>query len=243
MKVIDCYWEKDNINSNVVEIIIDEFDKFDEDTFLRLERDYDYIVVKVPQKEVEFYKSLSQIGYFFVESQIGISKKVKEFDYSDKLVRFIDKGFSSCLVDNENHLHQLLDSIDESMFLTDRITLDPYYGPKIGCNRYKKWITSEYYKGESQIYETRLNNKSVGFMMLKEDGKVLHNMLGGVFSKNGRGLGLITGCGAFLLIKNKQMNIEIVRSAISSNNMPVMSVCNYLNYNIDSLCYVFVKHN
>lgn len=243
MKVIDCFWEKKNINSDVVEIEVGDCDPFNKDFFLTLNNKYDYIVVKVPQKKLDYYQSLSQIGYFFVECQIGISKRVKKFCYNDKLVKFVDKGFSSKVVEDIEHLNKLLGSIDESMFLTDRITLDPYYGPSVGCNRYKEWISSEFYKGENKIVEMFFNKEPVGFMMLKEDDEVLYNMLGGTYSQNGRGFGLLTGCGAFLYIKNQQKNIEIVKSTISSNNMPVINVCNYLNYNIDNISYVFVKHN
>ena len=70
MEIVNCYWEKDNLNKDVVEITFSLSDNFNVDEIISLESQYDYIVIKVPMNMVNVNFQLSKIGYILVENQI-----------------------------------------------------------------------------------------------------------------------------------------------------------------------------
>ncbi len=57
-----------------------------------------------------------------------------------------------------------------------------------------------------------------------------------------RGLGIVTAAAPLLYGMNYPSTIRCEETSISSNNMPVVRLYNYLDFRIDGLWYVFVKH-
>ena len=85
------------------------------------------------------------------------------------------------------------------------------------------------------------NGEKVGFRLYKVVDGVYHGLLGGIFEEyQGKGLGMLTSLGGYLCSQNDS-NIKKIETKISSNNMEVLKLYNYLDFRIDNIHNVFVK--
>ena len=130
------------------------------------------------------------------------------------------------------------------MFTTDRIYLDPYFPKDSSRNRYVNWMLSEFEKGTSIITEFSYDNQNVGFTMYREtEPGIRYGSLGGVYEEfQSMGLGVATAAIGLITAHKTNKPFRKVHTAISTNNIPMMQIYNYLNYKIDSMTYVYVKH-
>lgn len=237
MKKIDCFWDLENLNKKTLEIHFSENDLFEE--VLQLENNYEYIVCKAKKPGLKI-NQFQENGYKFIENQLSISKKVTEDILSDKRIKRIVNKFNSEKIDSQNSLNHLLSNINENLFDTDRIFLDNEFPKGQSSIRYKNWIKSEF-KNNSEIDFIMYNNKKIGFVMYKLKGNNCHVLLGGIFDKY-KGVGL--GMSVVLLPIKIALDLDLkkIRTKISSNNFEVLKLYNHMNYKIDNLEAVFVKH-
>jgi len=243
MEYIDCTWEFKNIGEKTVEILVLESDIFDEEELVNNISNYEYIVIKVPVCKMDFCVGLQKMGFTFIESQFHISKKYKDFDVNDRLVRVLATKAHFTNVEDEEDLKYVINSMNSNMFSTDRICLDKNLGPQLGLRRYRNWIISEFESRKSQIINYNFNDKNIGFGMFRIDNRVLYGLLGGIYKKHQDcGLGLLTPIAGLLFCKEHNIRIEKMITSISSNNVPVMQLYNYLNFTINSIKYVYIKH-
>ena len=244
MKAIDCIWELKNIGEKTIEINIDKNDEIDIKEFESLFSDYQYVVVKVPMNMIEVNSLLSSMGFLMIETQISLSKKFKDFDFSDKLIKYLyphvymEEICSASVIDN------LLDRISDSMFSTDRIYIDKHFPLGTSSHRYKRWIKSEFEAKTSVVSKIMYDEKWVGFGMERLNDGCYSGLLGGVFEEyQSGGMALCTGGIRFIDMHKRGLTFKKLKTSISSNNVPVVEVYNYLGFKIDNLSYVFVKHN
>ncbi len=243
MEVVDCTWELTNLDKRVCEITVCIGDIFNKDSLLSNIVGYDYVVVKVPMNHIGFNFGLSSMGFAVVEAQINISKKYKDFDFNDRLVRRLSPFVNEEDISSDNDLDEILSKITPDMFSTDRIYLDPHFELGLSSRRYKNWIKTEYEKKTSTIKKILYEDKLVGFVMERLNDGVLNGMLGGIFEEEQtEGLGLLTACASFVTAQNNNLPFKLGRTTISSNNLPMLQIYNYLKFKIDSMSYVFVKH-
>ena len=244
MRKIDAVWELENIGSRVLEIVVDTEDVFQESDFNNISPDYDYIVVKVPTNKTDFNWFLGENGYTMIESQLKMSINIRDIDYDNCYVRRIMPFVRFDKVESENCLKEILDRISPTMFITDRISLDPYYGPEVGCKRYQTYIRNSFLNKRLELFSIGFKEQVVGFTMLNINDDVCLGELGGIFSDVSiPGLGCLTVLAPLLYYSRISKNVNAIFSAnISSNNIPVIKVYNYLNFHIENMKYVFVKH-
>lgn len=243
MEIIDAIWEKANIDSRVVEIIIEKGDSINDFDVDDISAGKDYVVVKVPTDMTDYNWFLGSKGFVMIETQLGLSKKIKDLDINDRYLKRLLPKVSYEIVTSEKQLNIILDRITPTMFVTDRISLDPTYGVEIGCKRYKKYIWNSFVSQNLEIIGIFFNEDLVGFEMHKILGDVCYGKLGGVFSDvKIPGLGFLTAC-APLLFAYEKYGVKEFRPDISTNNTSVLGLYNYFHFNIDKLTYVFVKHN
>jgi hypothetical protein len=184
------------------------------------------------------------MGFVMVETQLNISKKYKEFDFEDRLVKHLFPRIDIDIVKTREELNGVLDRITSDMFSTDRVYLDPHFDSYRSMIRYKNWINTEFGNGNSIIKRIIYNEEEVGFGMHREMDGVLYGLLGGIYKNHqSEGLGLLTAGFDFLMAKKQNRPFNEVRTAISSNNIPMLKFYNYLNFRVDKMTYVFVKHN
>lgn len=241
MKKIDAIWEKDNIGSNVLELNVERGDVLSDKMF-EIPSSYDYIVVKVPTNMTEFNWFLGKNGFTMIETQLKLSKKISELDLNDRYIKRLLPFVKYEQVYELGKLNEIIERITPLMFLTDRITLDPIYGPGLGCARYRKYIRNSFLTKNLEIIGVYFKNKLVGFDMHQICGDVCYGKLGGVFSDvNIPGLGFLTVC-APLLYAYEKYGVKKFVPDISANNTPVLSLYNYFHFHIEEMTYVYVKH-
>lgn len=243
MNIIDCFWEVKNLNRKTIEICLCKDDVFDSNEINNITTGYEYIVAKVPQGKMDYIYGLQNIGFKYIESQIKLSKKYKDFNFNDKLLKLISYKTNFKIIETQEELFSVINSMTEGMFSTDRISLDIEFGPKFSLLRYKNWILDEYSKGTSKIAYIIYDGVKVGFIMFRINKNNIQGMLGGIYEEyQDVGLGILTPSAIFMLCKKFEFNVIKGYTSISSNNQPVLQLYNYFNFKVDNLQYVFVKH-
>lgn len=245
MNINNCIWELDNLGEKVLEVNIEVSDSIILNDFKKLISDYQYIVVKVPMKMFEINTTLTSLGFTIIETQFNISKNYKSFNFDDRLVKQLYPHVRMEEIVLPKDLEMILSRISDNMFSTDRIYLDNHFSSSSSSRRYKNWIKSEFEKQSSVVSKIMYDDRCVGFGMdrLREDNNY-DGLLGGIFEEyQSEGLALCTGGIRFIDCHKRQSPFKKMRTTISSNNMPVIEVYNYLGFKIDRLKYVFVKHN
>ena len=244
MIVVDCPWEIRNLGKKVVEITIEPDDLFDENNIKNVIDSYNYIVLKVPMNMANFNYGLCSMGFTIIETQITVSKNMKDFPFENRLIKHLYPHVSVTECKTDHDINDILSKITPNMFSTDRIYLDPFFTHEQSCMRYKNWIVDEYEKGKAEIIKIFYGSDNVGVSMGKnmDDGTHL-GLLGGLYEGfQSKGLGLLSASIIHIYYKKAGKTLKQMKTSISSNNTPVFQCYNYLNYNFDEMKYVFVKH-
>lgn len=237
MKLIDAFWEKKNLDLNVLEI---QFDKYDSvDTYFNYDN-YEYILAKIPVGRIDLVHRLENEGFVFLETQISLYKKVSDKEENYKYINYISKGTSFIQIKDKNNMEELLNRIDKDLFNTDRISLDPYFDSEIANRRYKNWIRQEFDNTDSMLYELQYNGEKIGFSLIKINENTMHLLLSGLYSnyKN-------SGFGFTIVEKplklSRELGIKSVKTNISTNNLNVHKLYEKFGFNIRNMKYVMRK--
>ena len=244
MKLTDCVWELENLGRRVCEIIVEADDIFDENEIIEKTKAFDYVVIKVGMACPAFNFGLTQLGFTMVETQLNISKKFKDFNFEDRLVKRLLPHVDIKIVTSYKDLDGIINRITPDMFSTDRIYLDPRFEKSSSMIRYSNWIRTEFQRNTSIIKEILYDGVAIGFDMQRENNGIVSGLLGGIYEgEQAAGYGLLTASSRFLSAKTKESPFVKMRTSISSNNIPMLQIYNYLHFIIDNMTYVFVKHN
>lgn len=237
MKIVDCIWEQANLGCRVTEIAVDPTETIQDETLDELEEKYDYLVLKCPVSCFQNYEIAQKKQYTFIEAQISVQKNWKDWIFNPQDARMA-KNFSAVEITSTTELEEILSKIDESMYTTDRICLDPAFGPAFSANRYRNWTRSAFEQG-AILQKYFFRDKEIGYGVAKLEGQILHGLIGGIYSRSGIGLGFIVPIGV-RFIENR--SIEWFKTKISANNTPVLRLYNHFNFEITDVEYVFIKH-
>ena len=237
MKITECPWEIANLGCRVAEIQCNTLMELDEDILHQVESNHDYIVVKVPMQQFGLNDRLGQLGYTMAETQISLKNTLHKLRTHQQFLDLLgDVVVEKIQTEDEKDL--IIAQMTENMFSTDRIYLDPQFGPSKMLLRYRNWTNSEFING-SDLSKIIVNGEIVGFMLTKKGGKVMHGLLGGLFEKyQDQGIGIVIPMYVTLI----QEDISRYETKISSNNIPVIQLYDQCGYRISNLEYVFVKH-
>lgn len=244
MFFVDCNWELANIGKRTCEINYEENDTFDINELVEKTRSYEYIVVKVPMCLPAINIGLAHLGFSMIETQINISKNYKQFNFDDRLIKILYPYVEEQIITTDEDFQGIINRITTDMFSTDRIYLDPHFDYDLSRKRYTNWMRTEFDMKSSTFKKILYKGEEVGFGMLREKDGVIHGLLGGVYESNQtEGLGLLTACSGFLTAHKNNTPFKKVLTAISSNNVPMMQLYNYLQFKVSKMTYIFVKHN
>lgn len=239
MRIIDAVWEKRNIGCNTKEVLIEQNDSEDEIREVLSHLDAEYVVVKIPVGEVKSMFAVEKIGFRFVETIIGATHDLKALELSG-LSKRIDESVQYKLM-NQDDLEQLFLEIENGLFETDRISLDPYFTKEQSANRYIGWIKDELLKS-SEIFKLIYKNESIGFFTFKEiEPDVYYPFLAGMY-KNYQNNALSTVFNYKPLLEAKKRGAKMVSTYISSNNPKVVRLHIVNGYQFGRMEYVYVKH-
>lgn len=242
MNFTNCTWEIDNIGKKTLEVSFGINDSIDKTSFLDIISDFQYIVAKVRCGNTNVLQELQGMGFMIIETQLCYSKKYSDFNFEDLFLKRLIGKLEFEVINNEKGLNKVLSSLTENMFTTDRVYLDPKLGPELGLLRYRNWISSEFRRG-TLLFETYFEDQAIAFALERMDNKICHGLLGGIYEGfQEQGLGILTPSMPFLYCKSKGIEMKKMQTACSSNNFPVVQFYNYLNFKLDSMYYVLIKH-
>lgn len=240
MNVVDCKWELKNLGCRVAEVSVQDFSDFDDSQIREIEERFDYVVIKAETKDFRLYEKLSCWGYQFVEAQLSVQKNLNKFDVSsDKLVQYHMRHFRIEQINSESQFEENLSFMTPEMYNTDRIYLDPLFGPQYSLRRYQNWSMEEFRKG-SPCFKMMYQDKCAGLAVLKLEGETIVGLLAGFFDKYQRmGLGIMIPT---LPLFCEAPNCWLYKTNISSNNLPVIQMYIHHDYTFSRVRYVFIKH-
>lgn len=243
MNIVDCFWEQINLGERVCEVTVSPEESFDAEVINSLADSYSYQVVKVAAGNVPFILELQKKGFQLIETQIDWVTKMKDFDSNHPLIhRFIPSLAFEDIVD-EVTFENMLTRIDDKMFSTDRIALDPQYGFTVGRKRYCNWMRTEYGNDSAYFAYITLEGIQIGFMMLRINELRGHGILAGIFKEyQDMGFGVLTSSSMPLYILDREMNVKTYETSTSSNNTSNTRIYSTLGFQLNAMKYVFIKH-
>ncbi len=244
MEVVDAYWEKRNFGYDVVEITVNKNDLVDVDNIIKmLDLQYRdrYVVLKIPVAHLDFLHQAETLGFNFMEVSITIVKRLGDENGFTPLNE-VDNPLMLELVDGDSAFLNVLENIENSMFMTDRICLDPVLSQSVATKRYVNWMKDLYYTNERcelRCYVDKKTNVRVGFVanLHNERKKVVQGVLGGIY-KEYQHLGYFPFTLKVLEDYFGRIGIKRIKNAISSNNLQVLRIYSEFGYRVHSSEYV-----
>jgi len=233
-------WEKRNMDVDAWEVELESADTREEFLEKKSGFESEYTVVRVPNHLPEWGMWLQEQGYRYIETMFSISRSTENLPQLSRLQERIISCTSYSEMDDSDK-EELYTKIQNGLFSSDRVYLDPYFTGEQAANRYHGWIEDEL-KREAKLYKITYKDKTVGFFILKDQGDgVFHSALGGIYQDiNIIGIGLAMD---YLELKATQENGgKKLLAGVSSNNGAAFSIPMNLGYTIDKMMIIYVKH-
>lgn len=198
MKIIDAYWDKENLGVATTEIVSSANDSIKELKSTLGDIKSPYTVVKIPSGCTEQLLSVQEMGFSVIEVSFNYESKLSRIKLPALFERFmLDVVLEPATEElKERALNEILCG---SIFSTDRIALDPAFSRELSGKRYYNWcrkaleggaeMVIAYYKGIPAAFN--ISQKS------SIRGNVSVGLLGGNLQEAPNGLGfLLVACEA-----------------------------------------------
>ncbi|CAH1201696.1 hypothetical protein PAECIP111893_01699 [Paenibacillus plantiphilus] len=243
MKRSDAFWEMRNLGRTVLEINCDDNDTVDclKDLASDCET-YDYLVAKIPKGRLDLVHAFEDRGFRFLETQIELLYDLKKMrEVSGYVKRMADQARYR-KVHTLEQLNVLLSRIEEDLFITDRVSLDPLLGTKMAHTRYLNWLSDSLQTGAS-IYEVELKSRDIGFFYVTEiDSTTGYGALASVYKEyRKRGWGLVVLEAGFKYAKEAGYSRIITR--VSSNNLEALRANLNVGFECKDMYYILRRAN
>jgi len=243
MKTTHAVWELENIGVNAYEIALDASDTpemLEAEEKRIIAQGAEYIVVKTPVNCQQLIFGLPKLGYSFVEMVFHVMIRRDEYHMPDMIARF-DRGLDVVQLTEEAEKERVYALIRKGVFRSDRVSIDPAFGPVKGGNRYANWLKGMIDRG-GFLYEVVKGDKPIGFFVIcRKDENTVDPVLMGMYDEaNDRGMGA--------LLHKKTMDTcfthacKRLTSTIVSNNAKVLHVYVNAGATITDTLYTYVKH-
>ena len=239
MNTIDAKWEMRNLGVETVEITIEAADDAESLTQDLSRYEKAYTIVKVPVGHGLPLFNLHKMGYSFIETLTQCYHLGASFNLNPIQKRIAQISSSSLMTLEETS--NLYREIQAGIFGTDRISLDPRFGPDVANQRYAYWLQDEIERG-SKIYKVEYQHKTIGFFALKMiSADVCFSFLAGLYTDFVRsGLGFCPHWHG--LMEGFRLGAKRVLTTYSSNNRGAAALHMAMGHCLISQYYVFIKH-
>lgn len=224
MKIIDAFWEEQNLGLKTCEIVFEENENITSDKLLNPESKYQYIVVKIPSGDINTVHELERCGYRFIENQFVVTIDPRDIDNMKK--SFIDhfQNVSIEKLTTAEELAIILSNISDGLFVYDRISVDPFFRKEQSLRRLQNWIKDLYNRDNVEIFFLTSKGERIGFLLVENIKNVkLLITFAGIFNsyKN-------SGLAFFLVYFTMQLalkkKITKVEAVFSSNNKNMFNI-------------------
>jgi len=247
LKVINAFWDTQNLGVSTTEIQIDSNETIEEierdlTNLLESRPDNHYTVIKIDPNCHDIACFISEKGFRFAEVSLGLRLKIEGNEVkTPKIFEKLDKNITYKQALEDTQLLRLEREILNEMFSTDRISIDPRFGKHIAAKRYLNWLKEEMAAG-AFVFELFYNNTPIGFFAIKEleVGKYF-NFLGGLyasFQNSGYGFSIISKAMEVICAKHG----KYFDTRVSLNNLPVFRLYQEYRFQINSVKYVYINY-
>lgn len=239
MKLTDAFWEKRNLGVSTEELSVAADDTKEDVRDCVRNMNSEYQVVKVPAGMVDVMWMLEEEGFRYMETAINVTHNLKNLELSGILER-IDKGITYEPMTEEDKQRMFME-IEQGMFDTDRISLDPYFSKELANRRYVGWISDEIEKG-SELFKYMFKGQPVGFFIFKKiSDEVYYPFLAGIYKEyQSSPVGMV-----YLykpLLEAKKRGAKLISTYISTNNANAVRLHVRFGFEFKDTTYVYVKH-
>ena len=238
MKIIDEYWEKRNLGVETVKVEIDTEDLVEQCREKLWNIKESYQVVQVPAGMISMQHMLEEENFLYMEAIIRLRHDLKT-DNMNSVQRRLLESITYAKMDAQD-IKQLFNEIENGIFTTDRVYLDPVFSKEQVVRRYNNWIQDEIDRG-ANAYKYIYKNEAVGFCLIHEEGKNGYAILGGMYTKYlDSGIGTVNVHIPLKIEKDRKM--RYFYAGVSTNNMPSLRNAIEAGFKIISIENIFVKH-
>lgn len=235
-------WEKRNLGvDSSVEYIIsstDQWNEIVEDLKCHAEA---YQVMHIPSGNTNVLVNASTLGFFPIEMNFQLSKKLGTVDLPSIYRRF--ENVITCNIATDTEKEQIIESIRSGdIFSTDKVARDPYFGNRLAGQRYAYWTLDVLNQG-ADLLSMKYKGKLAAFDVCVDKGNdVAEAFLGGTFLEfRNSGLGFLP---VYLITKYaKEKGYKKIITGVSSNNITILKIHEMFGYTIDSATYCMIKHS
>lgn len=243
MNIVHAIWEKRNLGLDAWEVSLGEQDAADISATLAALRDSKYagayVCVKLPVGCIKLLHALEDEGFRFMETQLHLKDSFKPDDVKKSLTAAGICVESVEVPKTVAHWREVIERITPGMFETDRIAMDPLFGPEVACVRYKNWCMDLFSDERSRLMVYTAGGHEVAFNLQLYDERRKYNkgLLGGVFSPYKD-----SGFGAAIVLDEEGRNRYGSRkTSVSSNNPAVVKLHQVCGRIIYGMSYVLRK--
>lgn len=239
MRLTHAVWEKRNLGVDTMEFEIGISDPIEESMNMITLNEKQYNVVKAPVGNMDLNRALSGNGYLYIESMINIVHDMRKNNVLPAYQRVCDE--IGCDVMDDSDLCGLFHELENGLFKTDRIALDPKFSVDIANKRYMNWMKDEIARG-AKVYKLVYRNETINFFISRKISDGTYSpFLGGMYGKYTK-----SGLGVPCIMKPVEIyrSVGAVRlvSNVSTNNPAALKGNLMAGYRINEVKNVFVKH-
>lgn len=232
MKIVEATWEIRNLGRKAFEVELDRRDCRQIDKILAEFGDSRYagayVTVKLPAGDLTGVHALESAGFRFLETQLSIRFDLLRYSTPPGIQSLLSPVSIREIPHDPAAWREIADRVTPDLFATDRISLDPLFGPEVGCRRYRNWLLDLAERDDAHLFVFGAPDYSdvwYGFTLDRFDEAtgVLHGILGGVFPDCDKpGIGFSIYDASFR--NDVCRGARTLVSAISSNNPAVFAV-------------------
>jgi hypothetical protein len=241
MKIVEAIWEIRNLGKKTIEIELELSDSIECIRKYITEHHYDYYVIKLPVNRFDLIHPIQNLGFKYSEILNYCSINIKALPKLSDLESRILQKLTYRLMNFDDEKDNLFSKINEKIFISDRIAIDPVFGLDCSSKRYIGLINDDVNNG-SKLFELFYNQVPVGFFILNIKDDISYSNLAGIYKNyQNKGFGLYLNY--FQLLESSKNEVNYLRTAFSSNNIGALSIHKRLGFNIYKTVSIFTKHH
>lgn len=240
MKIKEAPWEQRNLNVVGCEFYVDRNESWDSIRESILCHPAEYKVLHIESGNTDALTGAQRDGFAFVEMNIQLRAELSVLTVPKIFDRFIPH--ISYTFADEKQVEEVLSIVETgTMFTTDKVSVDPYFGSQMAGRRYSLWSMDVIQSGAKMML-AKYKGMTVGFDILVNHGEdIVEAFLGGVlpeFANKGFGFAPL-----YLAIEASQkLGYKKMITGVSSNNLPILKIHEMFGFKTVDTSYALIKH-
>lgn len=196
------------------------------------EENVKFLYTRIDAQDFTLKKALQDLGYYFAESSLYISKnKIKKFE-KEKLPKISYQPYSATDIAS-------IKEISQNSFDYSRFHEDPNIDQSLAYNRYYNWI-DDLVAQKANIFVAKVGESIIGFNIQKENEDKSESDL--ILAGCKRGMEIyVMSLWNEIIEANKDLGVRKIKTVISASNIGVFNVYNHFGFKVDKTLFGFHK--